>query len=244
MKKIIKFVIVLAIIGCGVYFPLNMIRDKNRETARINNIKDGMYLEVVYEDTTECKTRFQLSNQESNVENEDCKKVELAVREAPTQASKEIGTAKKGELYKIVEVEETDPKYVWFRVVYQKNWKDKYQEGYIAQPRSSQIKYVEPYGVEFDYSAPTLSYNEEEYKVDSIDDIKYDQLVVWDDQPGYKITHEVYIERTPVDRPGPQYWVKWIVTDKKGKSTSKIQRIIFKYPPSDSKVKDFSTIRN
>ena len=43
--------------------------------------------------------------------------------------------------------------------------------------------------------------------------------------------------------PGPQYWVKWTVTDKKGKTASKIQRIVFKYPPSDSKVKDFSTIR-
>ena len=243
MKKLIKFLLVIAIVICAVYFPLKYVRDKNREIARINNIKDGMYLEVVYEDMSECKTRIKLSNQDSNVEDESCKKTELQVREAPTSNSKSLGTAAKGEIYKVLEVEETDNTFIWFRIVYQKNFKDKYQEGYIAQPRSTQVDYVNVYGIEFDYSAPTISYNEDEYHVDSIDDITYDHLNVWDDQPGYKVTHEVYIEREPTDMPGPQYWVKWTVTDKKGKTASKIQRIVFKYPPSDSKVKDFSTIR-
>jgi hypothetical protein len=247
MKKLIKFLLVIAIIGCAVYFPIKGIRDKNREQARLDKIKEGMYIKIVYEDTTECKTRFQLSNQDSNVQNEECKKIELAVREAPTQASKELGKAKKDEIYKVVEVEETDENYVWFRIVYQKNWKDKYQEGYIAQPRSSKTKYVEPYGIEFDYSAPTIACKDydctKDYEVESIDDINTDDVIAWDDQEGKKVTFEVFIEREPTDRPGPQYWVKWTVTDKKGKSASVKQRVIFKFPPSDSKVKDFSQIK-
>ena len=252
MKKILKFLIVIAIVFCAVYFPIKMIRDKNKEISRIERIKEGMYVEIVYEDTSECTTKFQLSNQDKNYD-EGCAKTELKVREAPVTDGKSadgrtvevpiLGTAKKGEVYKVVEVEETDPNFVWFRVVYQKNWKDKYQEGYIAQPRSTQVKYVEAHNITFDYSAPTLGFDVDEYEVDSIDDINYDHLRVWDDQPGYKITHEVYIERQPTDRPGPQYWIKYTVTDKKGKTVSKSQRIIFKYPPSANQVKDFSTMR-
>ena len=243
MKKMIKFLLVIVIVGAAVYFPLKMIRDKNREAARIENIKNGMYIEVVYEDTSECTTKFKLSNQDKNYD-EGCAKTELKVRKAPTDASEIIGTATKGDIYKVLEVEETDEKFIWFRVVYQKNYKDPYVEAYIAQPRSTQVKYVDVYGITFDYSNPTLAFDIDEYEVDSIEDITYDHLRVWDDQDGYTITHEVFIERQPTDRPGPQYWIKYTVTDKKGKTASKSQRIIFKNPPSDSKVKDFSLMRN
>ena len=131
MKKLIKFIIVVAIVVAAVYFPLKMIRDKNREAARIENIKNGMYIEVVYEDTSECTTKFKLSNQEKNYD-EGCAKTELKVRKAPTDASEIIGTATKGDIYKVLEVEETDEKFIWFRVVYQKNYKDPYVEAYIA----------------------------------------------------------------------------------------------------------------
>lgn len=252
MKKLIKFIIVVAIVVAAVYFPLKMIRDKNREAARIENIKNGMYIEVVYEDTSECTTKFKLSNQDKNYD-EGCAKTELNVRKQPVADGKNdkgesfkapsLGTAKKGEIYKVVEVDETDPKYIWFRIIYQKNWKDPYVEGYVAQPRTSE-KWVEAHNITFDYSNPTINYDNDEYEVDSIEDITYDHLRVWDDQDGYTITHEVFIERQPTDRPGPQYWIKYTVTDKKGKTASKSQRIIFKNPPSDSKVKDFSLMRN
>lgn len=243
MKKLLKFILVLAVVFCAVYFPIRFIRDKNRELSRLDSIKEGMYVEVVYEDISECTTKFQLSNQEKNYD-EGCAKTELKVREAPTDASEIVGTANKGEIYAVTEVEETDEKFIWFRIIFQKNYKDPYKEAYIAQPRSTQVKYVDAHNITFDYSAPTLGFDGDEYEVDSIDDITYDHLRVWDDQPGYTITHEVYIERQPKDRLGPQYWIKYTVTDKKGKSVSKSQRIIFKYPPSDSKVKDFSTMRS
>ena len=243
MKKLIRFLLVIAIVGCGLYFGLKYLRDKNREAERLEKIKQDMYVEIVYEDLSNCKTRFKLSNQESEVEDKSCILDEVTVREAPTAASKELGKAKKGEIYTVTEVDETDPMFVWFRIVYQKNWKDKYQEGYIAQPRSSTIKYVEANGITFDYSAPTLNFDDDTVNFDSIDDINYNDLRVWDDQPGYTITHEVFIEREPVDMPPPQYWIKYTVTDKKGKTVSKVRRVVFKYPPSDSKVKDFSQIR-
>ena len=246
MKKVSKIllfvIIVVGVIGGGGYFGLKYLRDKNREAERIEHIKEDMYLEVVYEDLSECKTKFKL-NKESEESTTSCAKTELKVREAPTAASSIIGTAEKGEVYKVVEVEQTDAQFIWFRIVYQKNWKDEYKEGYISQPRSTQVTYVKAYNISFDYSDPVLSFTTDEYNVDSIDDIKYDHLNVWDDQSGYVITHEVYIEKEPTDRPGPQYWIKYKVTDKVGKQTSKIQRVIFKYPPADNKCKDFSKIR-
>jgi hypothetical protein len=223
-----------------------MIRDKNREISRIEKIKDGMYVEIIYENLEGCTTKFKLSNDKPNYD-EGCAKTELKVRQAPRSDSEILGTAVKGDIFTVVEVEETDPMYIWFRIIYQKNWKDKYQEGYIAQPRSSKTKYVEPYGIEFDYSAPTIACKDydctKDYEVESIDDINTDDVIAWDDQEGKKVTFEVFIEREPTDRPGPQYWVKWTVTDKKGKSASVKQRVIFKFPPSDSKVKDFSQIK-
>ena len=241
MKRVIKFLIVIAVVGCAIYFPIKMIRDKNRELNRIDAIKEGMYVEIVYENLEGCTTKFQLSNQKKNYD-EGCAKTELKVRKAPTAASEIIGTVTKGEVYKIVEVEETDPMFIWFRIVYQKNWKDPYDEGYVSQPRSSD-QYVKAYNISFDYSNPTINFDNDELNVDNIDAITYDDLRVWDDQPGYEITHQIYIEREPTDRPGPQYWIKYTVTDKKGKTASKIRRVIFVNPPSDSKVLDFSKIR-
>lgn len=250
MKKIGKIllflIIVVGVVGGGGYFGLKYLRDQNREAERIEHIKEDMYLEVVYEDISECKTKFKLNKEEEETTTQ-CAKTELKVREAPTAASAIIGTAEKGEIYKIVEVEQTDAQFIWFRIVFQKNWKDEYKEGYISQPRSTQVTYVKAYNITFDYANPMLGFTSDEYNVESIDDIGkdgYKHLNVWDDQEGYTITHEVYIEREPTDRPGPQYWVKYTVTDKVGKTTSKIQRVIFKYPPADNKCKDFSKIRN
>ena len=242
MRKLIRFLIVVAIIGGGLFFGLKYLRDKNREAERLEKIKEDMYIEIVYEDLSGCTTKFKLSNQEKNYD-DGCAQTELKVRLAPRADSDILGTAIKGEIYKVVEIDETDPMFVWFRIVYQKNYKDKYQEGYIAQPRSSTIKYVEANGITFDYSSPTLGFDQDTVNFDSIDDINYNDLRVWDDQPGYVITHEVYIEREPVDMPPPQYWIKYTVTDKKGKTISKVRRVIFKYPPSDSRVKDFKDIR-
>ena len=238
MKKLLKFLIVVGIIVGGVYFGINYIRNKNKQEAFYAEIKEGMYLEVIYEG--KCVTKYQLSNQDNN---QQCEEDSVPVRLSPTAASKQIGVAKKGEIFKIEEVDETDANYVWFRIVFQHNYKEEYKAGYIAQPRRTSNKNVEIYNATLDYSRPTIAFDEDEYHVDSIDAITYDHLKVWDDQPGYKISHEVYIERKPIDRPGPQYWIKYTIIDKVGKKDSRIQRIIFTNPPSDSLVKDFSEMR-
>lgn len=238
MKKLLKFLVVIGIVVGGLYFGLGYIRNKNKQEAFQAEIKEGMYLEVVYEG--KCVTKYQLSNQDNN---KSCEEDSVPVRLSPTASSKQIGVAKKGEIYKIEEVDETDQFYVWFRIVYQHNYSEPYKAGYIAQPRSATSKNVEIYNATLDYSSPILQFNEDEYHVDSIEAITYDHLTVWDDQPGYKITHEVYIEKNPTDRPGPQYWIKYTVVDKVGKKVSKSQRIIFTNPPSESLVKDFSKMR-
>ncbi|MCR4581467.1 MAG: SH3 domain-containing protein [Bacilli bacterium] len=238
MKKLLKFLIVIAVVFGGLYYGIVYIRNKNKQEAFNAEIKEGMYLEVIYEG--KCVTKFQLSNQEDN---KQCEEDSVPVRLSPTANSKQIGTAKKGEIFKIEEVDETDGYYVWFRIVFQHNYKEPYKAGYIAQPRRGENKNVKIYNASLDYSSPTISFSEDEYHVDSIDAINYDHLKVWDDQPGYTITHEVYIERKPTDRPGPQYWIKYTVTDKVGKTDSRIQRIIFTNPPSDNLVKDFENMR-
>ena len=50
----------------------------------------------------------------------------------------------------------------------------------------------------------------------------------------YIIYHEVK-EYDNID----QYWIKYTITDKAGKETSKMQKIEFKETPDESQVEDF-----
>ena len=67
---------------------------------------------------------------------------------------------------------------------------------------------------------------------------------MWDDRPGAEVTHQVYHE-TGVDINGniiDQYWIQYTVTDKEGKSSSKVQKIEFNKRPSEDKVLDFKDL--
>ena len=235
MKKILKFIIVIAVVGAGLFFLTKGWRQKVRKERNIEKIKEGWYLEVICEGPKSC----------DEVHIKNGKKIKtyknsIKIRKAPGADPKieVIGAAEKGDVYKVLGVDETDNTYLWYRIEYPDAENG---EGYIGEHRSLEINSVKDHNGEIDISAPVVKFDEDEYHVSSIDDINYDHLTLWDDKPGYTVTHTVYIEEHPTDRPGPQYWIEYTITDKAGKSSSKLQRITFDYEPSKSQVKNFDT---
>ena len=232
MKKLLKFLVVIVIVVGGILFFTKGFRANLRKQRNIEKIKEGWYLEVICEGPKACS--------DVSIKN-DKKKVKTfknarAIRKAPTANSDLIGAAVKGDVFEVLGVDETDNLYLWYRVRYNEV---ENEEGYISEPRSLDINAVKDFNGELDISAPIIKFDEDEYHVETLDDINYDHLTLWDDKPGYTVTHEVYIEEHPTDRPGPQYWIQYTITDKAGKSSSKLQRITFDYEPSKSQVKDF-----
>ena len=234
MRKIRLLVFILIILGIIGYFGFKNVREELKEQRRIEKIKEGWYLEITCEGKNVCDD-IKVKQENKKVKTY---KNARAIRSFPGGYGDLIKGAQKGEVYKILEVDESDNNYLWYRVSIPEAEKG---EGYISEPRRLDGKVVKVYnnpeGV--DYAAPNLSFDNDEYYVDAIEDINYDHLTLWDDQDGYTVSHVVYKEEHPTDRPGPQYWIEYTITDKVGKMTSKLQRIVFKYPPTDDKAKDF-----
>ena len=232
MKKVLKFIIVIGVVVGGGLLLTKNIRQKAREERNIAKIKEGWYLEVICEGPKSCGD-VSIKNEKKKVKTY---KDAIKIRKAPTTGSDVIGAAVKGDVFEVLGVDETDNMYLWYRIRY---LGVENEEGYIGELRSLEINSVKDHNGEIDISAPVVKFDEDEYHVASIDDINYDHLTLWDDKPGYEVTHTVYIEEHPTDRPGPQYWIEYTITDKAGKSSSKLQRIVFDYEPSKTQVKDF-----
>ena len=234
MKKILKFLFVILVVGGVLFFATKSYRSNLRKQKDIEKIKEGWYLEVICEGPKACDD-VSIKNKKNKF---DKYKNAIKVRKAPTTNAELVGAAEKGEVFKIYDVDETDNTYLWYRVQF--FTKDgQMVDGFIGENRSLEINSVKDHNGELDISAPIVKFDEDEYHVATIDDINYDHLTLWDDKPGYEVTHQVYIELHPTDRPGPQYWIEYTITDKAGKSSSKLQRIVFDYEPSKNQVKDF-----
>ena len=149
--------------------------------------------------------------------------------------AKILGEAKKGDIYAVKDVDVAGNTF-WYEIDY---------EGTPAFIFSStKYNYLKDVNNPRDIATPTLKFFDKIYYVDSIDDINYDHLEVWDDRPGAEVTHQVYHE-TGVDINGnmiDQYWIKYTVTDKEGKSSSKVQKIEFNKRPSEDRVLDFQDL--
>ena len=144
-----------------------------------------------------------------------------------------LGEVKKGEVYKVVDVETVGNTY-WYKIEYEK---DKY--GWIFNSSSSD--YLDDVNNPEDIAAPTLKFYESIYYVNSIDEITYDHLDVEDDKPGVTITHKVYHEVNS-ETGKDQYWIQYTATDAVGKSVSKVQKIEFNERPSEEEVLDFAQL--
>ena len=207
MKKFLIIVIILLVIAgsIGGYFYIKDAKEK----ARIAEIKEGWYVEVLEDDVN--------------------------IRAKGSANGTILGKTKKGDIYAVNDVDVAGNTY-WYEIDY---------DGTPAFIFSSEkYKYVKDVNNPNDIATPTIKFFDKIYYVDSIDDINYDHLEVWDDRPGAEVTHQVYHE-TGVDINGniiDQYWIQYTVTDKEGKSSSKVQKIEFNKRPSEDRVLDFKDL--
>ena len=210
-SRIFLIILVLLILGAGGYYLYN----KKAEESRIAKIKEGWYIEVVYD--------------------------YINVRDEATSLSDRITKVKKGEVYKVLDLvdKKKEKECYWYHIEL-KNGKT----GYVCNPKgdNAKYKYLEDHNDPNDLYTPKISYKESVYKVDSIDKITYDHLTLWDDHDDYEVTHQVYHEKEKCDSKSDgieKYWIKYTITDKSGKSASTTQKIEFNEKPEESKVLNF-----
>ena len=164
----------------------------------------------------------------------------INLRSKPTQYESKIAEVKKGQKFKILDINLEDKKFVWYKI------KLKNKTGWIASERKN--PYVNEYNnpkydtdIKVEYLAPVIRFKEEEYHTESIDKITFDHLII-EEESDYEIDYIIYKEENPKDRPGPEYWIRYIVEDTFGNKGMSLQRIKFDNLPDDSLVKDFSEI--
>ena len=205
MKKFLIILLILAIVGGG--FGAYYIFSGKMEERNIEEIKKGWHIEV--------------QNDYINI------------RKEASATSDILGEVKKGEVYKVIEVE-TVGNTQWYKIEYEK---DKY--GWIFNSNSSD--YLDDINNPEDIYAPTLKFFDTVYYVNSIDEITYEHLEVEDDKPGVTVTHKVYHEVNS-ETGKDQYWIQYTATDAVGKSVSKVQKIEFNERPSEEEVYDFAEL--
>ena len=201
MKKLFMFVL-LIIIGVGGYTVYNKIN----EEKRLEEIKKGWYVEITYNDP-------------------------INVRDESSTKGKSIGQVKKGEIYKVLDINYDGNIYNWYKIEY------KNTEGWIASGKKKH--WVNDVNNPVDIQTPEIKFYEDVYSVVSIDDINYKHLEVIEDTDDYEIEHVIYHE-VDLSRYIDQYWILYTITDGAGKSSSKLQKIEFEEKPDESKVKDFA----
>ncbi len=155
----------------------------------------------------------------------------INVRSEASAEAKSLGKVNKGEIYKVLDIDtESSTVYYWYKIEY------KGKEGYVASGRKK--FWVKDYNNPKDIMTPQITFESNEYYVRTIDDINYKHLTVYEDSTDYTISHIVYYEKEK-----NQYWILYTITDKSGKSSSKMQKIIFEIAPSSDQVKDFREYR-
>ena len=163
----------------------------------------------------------------------------INIRPVASRYGKELGKVYKGEVYKVEDFDYSQSSYNWYKITTVDNI-----TGWIANPKNSDL-YLTDNNNPQDYATPTIKYTTDEYHVSSIDKIKYDHLILWDDKDDYKVTHIVYHEKgiNAWDEYVDQYWIQYTITDGTGKSSSKLQRITFDILPEENQVQNFDNYK-
>ena len=200
MKKFFTFLFIV-VLGVAVYFGFKKIKNDKY----IEEVKNGWYVEIIYNDP-------------------------INVRDMPSTDGENIGKAKKGEFYKVLDIDTSKKIYNWYKIEF------KGEEGWIASGKK--VHWVKDVNNPNDIAVPEIKYYENVYKVVSIDDINYKHLEVIEDTDKYEITHVIYHEVNSSEFID-QYWIEYTITDGAGKSSSKLQKIEFEEKPDESKVLDF-----
>lgn len=163
---------------------------------------------------------------------------EVNIREKGSRESNSLRMAQKGEVFKVLDIDILGDNNFWYKIEF-----DDEQVGFIFN--SSKYNYLEDFNNPKDVAIPILKFYDPIYYVNSIDDINYDDLEVWDDKPNYEITHKVFHE-TGIDFNGKnidQYWIQYTVTDGAGNQVSKVQKIEFNQRPSEDRVYNFLELK-
>lgn len=204
MKRFLLCLLVLLLIGTGVYFYF--VFSGHQEEKKLEEIKEGWYVEITY-------------------------KTPINVRETPSSDAKSLGKVQQGESYKVYEVDtESSNTYFWYKIDF--NGK----EGWIASGKKN--PWVKDHNNPEDIMTPQIKFEDDEVHFRTIDDINYKHLTVVEDKDDYEITHTVYHEVDKI-REIDQYWILYTITDGVGKSSSKMQKIIFDVKPDEDRVTDF-----
>ena len=199
--RICILIIILILGGVGGYTYYKNFKEKER----IEEIKKGWYIEIISDS--------------------------INIRTKPNRNSSSLGNAKKGEVYKVLDVNLDNTSLFWYQVEYGK------KTAWIASKRTS--PWVKDVNNPNDIATPIIKFKENTYKVFSINDINYKHLEIIEDTDDYEITHVVYHE-VDLSRQIDQYWILYTITDGAGKSSSKMQKIEFDETPLESQVLDFS----
>ena len=144
-----------------------------------------------------------------------------------------LGTVKIGEVYEVLDMNFDNTAFYWYKIDYKGN------EAWIASRRKK--PYLKDFNNPTDIAVPEVKFEENLYKVVSIDDINYKHLEVVEDKDEYTITHEIYHEVKPSEHID-QYWILYTITDGVGKSSSKLQKIEFEEEPNEDEVLDFDDL--
>ena len=159
----------------------------------------------------------------------------INVRDQASTNGKELGKANKGEVYKVLEMDFSNISYYWYKIDYNGT------NAWVASKRKD--PFLKDHNNPTDIADPVIKYYEDVYYVANINEINYKHLEVVEDKEEYEITHVVYHEYKPSEHKD-QYWILYTVTDAVGKSSSKLQKIVFEERPSEDEVLDFSEYRN
>lgn len=201
MKKFFIFVLLVIVGVVGFHFF-----KKHQNEVKLEEVKNGWYVEIIYDKP-------------------------INVREISSTDGDSIGKVKKGEFYKVLDVDTSSKIYNWYKIEY----KDK--EGWIASGKK--VHWVNDVNNPNDIADPYVKYHDDIYKVVNIDSINYKHLEVVEDTDKYEITHKVYHE-VDTTQNIDQYWILYTITDGAGKSSSKLQKIEFEEKPDESRVIDFA----
>ena len=207
--KLFGFLVII-VAGVFVYFFVKDYMNDKKEKERIAEIKKGWHVEIIYDEPVNVR------------------------KEADSYAAV-LGQVEKGEVFKALEVvQRSDSAFNWYKIEYKSG-----MTAFIANPKSIKAdKFLKDVNNEEDLFVPVISYDKSVYVVDSIDKINYNHLTLWDDKEGFSVTHKVCHEVKESSGIN-QYWILYTITDKVGKSSSKLQKIEFRIKPEESKVVDF-----
>jgi uncharacterized protein YgiM (DUF1202 family) len=166
----------------------------------------------------------------------------LNIRVKPSQLEAKLEKqAKKGEVYKVVDVNLDDKDYFWYKIVLSNK-----TTGWVANPRKlTADKYLKDVNNPKDISEPKIAFKTSNYETTNIDSITYDHLITWDDKPGSKVSHVIYHEQAICSESDEaceskdQYWIQYTIKDKEGKTSTAMQLIKFEEKPDESRVLDF-----